>query len=368
MCMKKLHLSVLLPLIACAVMLLCLPLLSSCAKPAPTETIELTYSNFFPPTNLHSILAEQFCEEIETRTNGRVEITYYPGGTLTPAPGIYDGVVNAISDMGMSCFAYTVGRFPASELVDLPHAYHNGWVATNVANDFYQEFKPAELDDVHVLYLHAHGPGVVFTTKKPVNTLEDLQSLQIRGTGVGVQIMDALGAKGVGKPQGEAYELMAKGTVDGSFAPLEVLKGWSQAEVVKYVTNCYAVGNTTDMFVVINKDKWDSLPADIQEVFTEVSEEWIDKHANVWTYADKSGVDFFLTFEGTELIELPSDEMERWVQAVEPLIEQYIQDKTAMELPAADYEAYLVQQVKYWTENAPSEQSCIDWVEQELIK
>jgi len=365
--MRKIHLFTLLQLVACAVLLLCLPLLGACAQPVPAETINLTYSNFFPPTNLNSILAEQFCAEIKERTNGGVEITYYPGGTLTPAAGVYDGVVNGISDIGMSCFAYTIGRFPASELVDLPHAYPNGWVATKVANDFYKEFKPAELDDVHVLYLHAHGPGVVFTTKNPVNKLEDLQGLQIRGTGVGVKIMDTLGAKGVGKPQGEAYELMSKGTVDGSFAPLEVLKGWKQAEVVNYVTNCYAVGNTTDMFVVINKAKWDSLPSDIQKVFTEVSQEWIDKHAKAWTYSDKAGVDFFLTFDGRELIQLPQDEMARWVEAAQPLIEQYVTEKTAKGLPAADYEEYIAKRVKYWSDRSPSEESCVEWAEKELL-
>jgi len=365
--MRKIRLFTLLQLVACAVLLLCLPLIGSCTKPAPAETIQLTYSNFFPPTNLNSILAEQFCAEIKERTNGGVEITYYPGGTLTPAAGVYDGVVNGISDIGMSCFSYTMGRFPASELVDLPHAYPNGWVATKVANDFYKEFKPAELDDVHVLYLHAHGPGVVFTTKKPVNKLEDLQGLQIRGTGVGVKIMDTLGAKGVGKPQGEAYELMSKGTVDGSFAPLEVLKGWKQAEVVNYVTNCYAVGNTTDMFVVINKAKWDSLPSNIQKVFTEVSQEWIDKHAKAWTYSDKAGVDFFLTFDGRELIQLPSDEMARWVEAAQPLIEQYVTEKTAKGLPAADYEEYIAKRVKYWSDRSPSEESCVEWAEKELL-
>lgn len=365
--MKEIRFVALVQMVACVALLLCLPLLGSCTQPSPIETIELTYSNFFPPTNLHSILAEQFCAEINERTNGAVEITYYPGGTLTPAPGIYDGVVNGLSDIGMSCFSYTMGRFPASELVDLPHAYPNGWVATMVANDFYKEFQPAELDDVHVLYLHAHGPGVVFSTKKPVRTLEDLQGMQIRGTGVGVQIMDTLGAKGVGKPQGEAYELLSKGTVDGSFAPLEVLKGWKQAEVVKYVTNCYAVGNTTDMFVVINKAKWDSMPANIQKIFTEVSEEWIDKHAKAWTYADKSGTDFFLTFEGRELIQLSSDEMAKWVETASPLIEQYITDKTGKGLPAADYEEYIVERVGYWSAESPSETACVEWVENELL-
>jgi len=340
--------------------------LGSCAKAKPVEMIELTYSNFFPPTHLNSLLAEKFCQEVEKRTNGKVRITHYPGGSLTPAAGVYDGVVKGISDIGMSCLAYTVGRFPASEIVDLPHAYPNGWVATKVANDFYHEFKPKEFEDVQVLYFHAHGPGVLFTTKKPVRKLDDLKGMVIRSTGVGAKIMEALGAKGYGASQAEAYELMSKGTIDGSFTPREVLKGWKQAEVVKYVTLCYDVGNTTDMFVVMNKNKWVGLPSNVQKVFLDVSKEWVDKHGIVWTYYDRVAIQYFLTFPDRELIELPADEMGRWVTAAKPLIDQYIQQKTAMGLPAASYEEYLIQRVRYWSEKAPSEEFCVNWVEKEL--
>ena len=375
--MKKKALFILL-----ALMLVALPLVASCttpAEPTPTPTptpttlpaiqepIELTYSNFFPPTHLHSILAEQFCEEINKRSDGRVEITYYAGGTLTPAPQVYDGVVEGISDIGMSVLAYSMGRFPATELVDMPHGYPNGWVATKVANDFNKEFQPVEFDDVHPLYFHAHGPGVVFTTEKPVRKMEDLNGLVIRSTGVGAKIIEALGAEGYGASQGEAYELMEKGTIDGSLTPREVLKGWNQAEVVKYVTGCYDVGYTANMFVVINKDKWNSLPEDIQNIFTEVSEEWIDKHGKVWTYYDKAGIDYFLTFEGRELIELSPVEMARWVEATQPLIDEYITEKTAMGLSASEYQQYLIDRTKYWTEQTPTEEACMDWVETELL-
>jgi len=261
-----------------------------------------------------------------------------------------------------------MGRFPASELIDLPHGYPNGWVATSVANDFYNRFKPGEFNDVHVLYFHAHGPGVLLTTEKPVRTLEDLEGLVIRSTGVGAKIIEALGAQGYGAPQGEAYELMSKGTIDGSLTPREVLKGWNQAEVVKYVTGCYGVGYTADMFVVINKDKWDSLPSDIQKIFTEASEAWIEKHGMVWDYYDKAAIDYFLTFEGREVIELSPDEMARWVSAAgKPLIGQYITEKSALGLTAVEYEKYLLERVEYWSGKSPTAEESLAWVEANLV-
>ena len=360
-----------LPFILLAVILMMLPIFNACTTPpAETEVIELTYSNFFPSTHLHSVLAEDWIEEIEERTDGAVKITYYPGGSLVTAPQTYDGIVQGIADIGMSLFAYTPGRFPACEIVDLPHAYPNGWVATKVANDFYNNFKPVELDDTHPLYFHAHGPGVVFTTDKPVRVMEDLQGLVIRSTGVGATIMNALGAEGYGASQAEAYEMMQKDVVAGSFTPREVLKGWNQAEVVKYVTGCYDVGNTTMMFVIMNKDKWDSLPTNIQEIFTEVSQEWIEKHGKVWDYYDKVGIDYFLSLgEGIEVIELSAAEMSRWVEtAVEPLINQYIEEKTAAGLQADEFQEYLIERVDYWSDEAPTAEQSQEYVESELIE
>ncbi|MDD4859265.1 MAG: TRAP transporter substrate-binding protein [Dehalococcoidales bacterium] len=335
--------------------------------PTPAAPIELSYSIFFPPTHLNAILGSLWGKELETRSNGRVKVTAYPGGTLTPAAKVYDGVVQGITDMGMSVLAYTVGRFPASELVDLPHGYPNGWVATMVANDFYQHFKPAEFDDVHVLYFHAHGPSVVLTTKKPVRKMEDLKGLIIRSTGVGAKIMTALGAQGNGAAQGEAYELMSKGIIDGSYTPREVLKGWNQAEVVKYVTGCYDVGSTANMFVVMNKAKWALLPAEIQRLVDALNTEWIDKHGKVWTYYDQVAMDYLKTFADREVITLPADEMARWVKvAVDPLISTYITEKTALKLPAQEYQDYLLKQVSYFARQAPTSESMMQQVKKDL--
>ena len=340
------------------------------AAPAVSDnkTYEFTYSVFFPPVHKNAILAQKFADEINARTNGRVKITVFSGGTLTKAPQVYDGVLNGLSDMGMSVVSYTMGRFPASEMVELPHGYFNGYVSTMVANDFYNEFKPKEFDNVHVLYFHAHGPSVIFSVNKPVRQMEDLKGMVIRSTGVGASIIEALGGKGYGAAQNEAYELMSKGTIDGSYTPRETLEGWKQAEVVKYFTECPEVGSTANMYVVMNKDKWDSLPPDIQKVFTDVSNEWIEKHAKTWTYYDISGMQFFKTFDGREVIDLTPEESARWVQATQPLKDSYIKEREAKGLPAEQYEKYLMERAQYWEGKTPTDQQCIDFVNSEFAK
>jgi len=87
---------------------------------AGKEVIELTYANFFPPTHIQAKLGESWIKEIEKRTAGKVKITYFPGGALLKGNQIYDGVIKGVADIGMSCFAYTRGRFPAIKAIDPP--------------------------------------------------------------------------------------------------------------------------------------------------------------------------------------------------------------------------------------------------------
>jgi TRAP-type C4-dicarboxylate transport system substrate-binding protein len=304
------------------------------AGPTPEKPIELSYSNFFPPTHGNSVAAESWIAEIEKRTGGRVKITYYPGGTLTPADQCYDGVVEDISDIGMTCLAYTRGRFPFMEGVDLPLGYPSGTVATRIVNEIYHKYMPEELADTHMLYLHAHGPGLLHT-KDSVKTLEDLNGMKVRCTGLAAKIVEALGGTPVAMSQGETYEALQKGTVSGTFGPIEVLEGWKQAEVIDYTTNCYQIGYTTTFWVGMNLEKWESLPKDIQDVFTEVSEEWVEVHAKVWDDADAAGKEYTLS-QGNEIVELSAEEADRWIAAVQALPDQYIADMQAVGLPGTE--------------------------------
>jgi len=291
------------------------------APSTKAQTINLTYSNFFPPTHGHAIQGANMIKEIEKRTNGRVKISYFPGGTLTKPRVCYDGVVKGISDIGMSCFAYTRGRFPVMEAVDLPFGYKSGKIATRVAYEFYKKMNPKELQNVKVLVVHAHGPGIL-AAKKDVNSLSDIKGMKIRCTGLSSKLAKYLGAAPVAMPQNQAYEALQKGVVEGTFCPIEVLKGWKQGEVIDYVIETKALGYTTAMFVVMNKKKYDSLPPDIKKVFDEVGKEWVDVHGDVWDYADRAGLKFVIEL-GKNIHGLSPAQEKKWVQSISPLILQY---------------------------------------------
>ena len=290
---------------------------------AQAKTIKLTYSNFFPPTHIQSKLAESWCKEIEKRTNGQVVIEYFPGQTLTKARQVYDGVVQGLSDVGLALFAYTPGRFPVMAGVDLPMGYMSGKAATQVVNEVYQKFKPKELSDTRVMYLHAHGPGILHTKGKMVRNLEDLKGMKLRGHGTSGEIVKALGATLVGMPMPELYQSLQKGVVEGALYPIEVNKGWRMAEVTSYATACFSIAYTSSFFVVMNKDKWNSLPASAQKIIDEINAEWIIKTGEAWDSSDMVGYQYSLS-RGHDIVGLDKKEAARWKKAVAPVIDQYI--------------------------------------------
>ena len=103
--------------------------------PAPSSAQKVTalnFANFFPAPHKNSVLAEAWCREVEKRTNGKVKITYFAGGTLTPAAQTYDNVVMGIADIGESVLGYTRGKFPMMAMIDLPLGYRSGTQATGL--------------------------------------------------------------------------------------------------------------------------------------------------------------------------------------------------------------------------------------------
>jgi TRAP-type C4-dicarboxylate transport system substrate-binding protein len=321
---------VLLGCLFAAGLLLAGPITAKAAAP-----IKLTYSNFFPPTHIQSKLAEAWCKEVEKRTGGRVVVQYFPGQTLTKGPQVYDGVVQGMSDIGLCLFGYTRGRFPLMEVVDLPLGYPNGKVATKVANAVAQKFKPKELNDTEVMYLHAHGPGLLHTKSKPVKKMEDLKGIKIRSHGTSLKVVKALGGTPVAMPMPELYQALQRGVVDGALYPVEVNKGWKMAEVVKYLTLDYPVAYTSTFFVVMNKGKWAALPEDVKKIIRQINAEWVVKHGEAWDTSDAEGKAYFLK-KGGKIIELSPAEAAKWKKAIKPVLGEYVKDASKKGVPAAE--------------------------------
>jgi len=317
----------------------------------PTGTIELKVANYFPPPASQSTVIEEFCLELEKRTNGRAKVDYFAGGSLLTAEAIFDGVITGIADIGYSHVYYTSGRMPVTEAAGLPLAYPSAWVSSHALNDFYEEFKPAEWDEVKVLWMNTSTPSGISTGTKPVRTLEDLKGLTIRAPGLAGEVIAALGATPAPTPMIEVYDAISKGVIDGESSNFETLFSFKFAEVVKYETSIWQIAFPYPFYLVMNKDSYNKMPLDIKVIFDTLVGEYKERYILMWNAVDFIGQGYGVE-QGVEFIDLTPDEAARWQAAVEPVIDNYVAnmvDKGYSEAEVRGWITFLQERSDYWT-------------------
>ena len=292
-----------------------------------TEPIELKLAHFFPATHPAEVdLIQPWAEAIKQATDGRVIITSYPGQSLLQADAIYNGVVSGIADIGLSCFSYNRGQFPELEVFELPGiTYNNSKVASKVAWEGIQELNPAEVQDTKLMMVLTTGPGDLYT-KVPVRSLDDLQGLEIRATGLSAKTLTALGATPVAMAQSEAYEALTKGVVKGNLGPIEVLQGWKQAEVTDYITYTPFLYNTL-FYITMNLDKWNSISPEDQAAIEAINEQFFNDVAiSLWDQQNADALEYAVNEEGMETITLSEEEQQKWIELVQPVQDEFVEE------------------------------------------
>jgi TRAP-type C4-dicarboxylate transport system substrate-binding protein len=161
-----------------------------------------------------------------------------------------------------------------------------------------------------------------------------MKGKQIRATGFAAKMVEALGGTPVGAPQPEVYEMLAKGIVQGSWSSVDVLKSYKQAEVVKYLTLNDLYVST--FYVVMNLNKWRSLPSDVQKIIDDFSEKYIEINGAFWDKMHNEGLQYAKDSK-LEIISLPPNELDRWKKAVQPLLDDYVARMNAQKLPGKEF-------------------------------
>jgi len=297
-----------------------------------TETITLRYANFPPSATFPCVQMERWAKEVSMRTHGKVKVQTFPGGTLLSAKNIFDGVISGMADIGNFAMSYQPGRFPVSEAVDLPMGFTSARAASLTLFDLIEKYKPKEFAKVKVLTLFT-CPPTNFMTKTPVRSLADLKGLELRVAGTNAEVVKRLGGIPVAMPQSETPEAIQKGVVKGMVSSMEILKDFKFAAYTPYAT----VANlpVVSFAVVMNQAKWDSLPADVQDILEKTGREQAE-----WTgtYVDDH-VTEALAWSKTnyrhQLFQLSAADHDTVSSLLKPMTEAYVKRTAAVGLDGA---------------------------------
>lgn len=315
-----------------------------CAKPAPApspapapgKVIELKIGHHTPTASSVHVQFAYFAKEIEERSNGRVKTTIYPADSLFKHKDTLDSIVGGVGDIGMLVYATVAGRFPLSTVTDLPlMPFSDTTACKHVQGKLYEEFPEIreEHANVKVLYWSVVPAAILHLKSRPVHTLEDLSGMKIRCGGTLIPTIEAIGATGVYMAPPDLYIAMEKGVVDGTAFGWVVLGDFKIDELATYHTevNLGYYGGA----VIMNLDSWNSLPADIQDMFNEVAAATGDL-ADKLTAEGGQKVRANCAERGDDIYILPPQEMARWQENLMPVWEDYVANAEAKGLPGRE--------------------------------
>lgn len=301
---------------------------------AQEKAVKLRFASFWPPMHGFAALEGAWCKEVEKRTNGRVKVSYFAGGVLAPPAQMFDSLEKGIFDVGSGYFTYHPGRFPFSEILDLPLGYRDGSQSTLHANAFMKKFRPKEYDTVHMLFLHASGPSFM-QSKGKMDTLDDVKSKRIKSGGTSSLMTEALGGVPVTMPITETYDALAKGLIDAYWGPMEVGRDFKFADHMRYLIVDPAASNATTCWVAMNKTKWSSLPKDVQDAIEKLNEEFVAKFAEAHVVAEQGGKEYNLKV-GVTYVTVSAAEQAKTAAKMKPLFDEYVKKMKAKGLPGEE--------------------------------
>lgn len=279
-------------------------------------------------------MLEPWARQVEKNAGGKARIEIFPAMSLggTP-PELIQQARDGVVDLIWTVNGYTPGVFVRTEVFELPFIHTNDPRATNLAmQEMFEDGLAQEYDGLEVMFLHVHAGHGFQMVDKLVRSPADVAGTQLRTPSrTGAWIIEALGAAPAAMPVPELPQSLSKKVVDGALIPWEIIPPLKLQEQTDYQIE--GADNTrfgTIAFQVsMNKDRWDSLPPDIQQAFGDASgPEWWGEVGDIWVASDKVGIKV-ATDAGNEHVVLTEEETAAFREALEPVVDRWVEEVSA---------------------------------------
>ena len=301
------------------------------AGSAGAEPITLRLHTFNSPKSIAvRLFLQPWAEEIEQRSEGRVEVQVFPAMQLGGRPAdLYGQARDGVVDIIWTLPGYSAGRFPLTEVFELPFVCGDAEATSQALHEFYGKWLRDEYDDTHPLVFHAAAPGHIHTAGREVRTLEDLQALKIRAPSrISAEMLETLGAVPIGMPVPRVYEALSRGVVEGALIPWTIMRPFRLHEVTQYHTE---VSFSCALFLMtMNKARYDGLPGEIRAIIDETTGIALARRlGRLWQDDEQPGRAIALE-RGHSIIPLPEAERERWRTVLQPVTDGWVEQVSAM--------------------------------------
>ncbi|MET0630931.1 MAG: TRAP transporter substrate-binding protein [Xanthobacteraceae bacterium] len=299
------------------------------------QKIEMKLAYFVGDQHAMSQWLIKWSDNLEKQSGGRIAVKRFPGAQMGPVQQHYDFARTGQADVAWFLHGATPGRFPLTELVQLPYLVGSAEIGTKTLNDpeLRAKYLDAEHRGVKVLLLFTHQPGNVHTTKKAIRTAEDMKGLRIRFASPTIRdFVAALGGTPVGVLPTEQVEQLQKGTIDGVFIDYGGAGiAFKMGGILKYSTEMYSYVSSFGMGM--NEDFWNKLPPDLKDLVVKSTTGVEQEIGQAWDGLDVPGKKAIMD-GGAEAIRLSADENAKFRKIGAEVAEAKVKELEGKGMPA----------------------------------
>ena len=300
------------------------------------ETTILRFAHFWPATAAtHTEVFEPWAKKVEEESGGRIKVEIYPSATLSKPDVTYDATAKGTVDIGSQLQGYTNGRFPLTQVAELPGLSNSATQMNCMLQTLYDDgVISSEYEDTHLLFMMGTGPGGMHTIDKPIRTPDDLKGLRIRRpSAIAGDIIEAAGGTPVGLPATDIYTSLQRGVLDGLSLPWDATGSFRLIELTNTHTNIPFYSSA--IVVTMNKDKYNSLPDDLKKVIDDNSGKMMGAIAGKVFDAEDDRFMAEAKAKGDTMIDIPDPLNDpAWKNPLEAGTQKYLSDIEALGLDA----------------------------------
>jgi len=266
---------------------------------------------------------------IEHESGGRIEVASRPAGGYGKVPDMFAMVERGDLEMAVTVQGYSPGRFPQSSVMELPLMFQNSVAGTKAMMALYKEgLLDKDYATVKVLGLYVLEPYPIFTTGKKIETVRNFRGMRIRAPSITVGLaMSKLGAIPLGIPSQMIGDTLANNTLDAiSLGWTSVLntKGIGGKPLLEQVSVAVdAKFSAPALMLVMNRAKWEALPADLKAIIEKHAAELSDGGAAARASVDAAAKKRVLADPRITAISFSAEQVTELNRVVAPAIEDW---------------------------------------------
>ena len=269
-------------------------------------TLQLAWGTADSEYDPFAIAAHAFAEIVEEKSEGRIKIEFYPNSVLGGERDTFEGVSMGTIDLGL-INTTPIGSFvPPAQLYDMPYFFPPKDKVWEIADgEVGAMIDQAILDSYNEVTLGCFDGGyrMMYNNVRPIVTPDDMKGLTMRSmeSTVYLEMYSNLGANPTAMAFPEIFTGLQQKTVDGFEIGMAVYYTNNFHEVTKYMS---LTNHTfTCIRLLINQDKLNGLPEDLQQIIRESAEEaeTVSRAANAEKEKEMLG---FIADAGVEINEV----------------------------------------------------------------